>query len=433
MAENWYSLDNAGKIFPAIKGKKYGTCIFNLCAKLKCEINPDIMQKTVNDVLKRFPSFKVRLKKGVFWYYLEENKKPYIISALDPNLIAPIDEFENNNYLFKISIYKNSVFLSVFHSLTDANGAMEFLKTIIYYYLIASGCNIKRDRGITPIEVAVSNKEVEDNFLTYSKFKNKVKPEKERPAYKISGTPFNYDGCGVIIGKVNLEELKELTAKYDTTVSCYMSAVLIYTIYNLYVKNNPKANRYIVAALPVNMRKWFNSNTLRNFIGFIRLKYDFSKDITFEELLKLFKKQMSEKLNKERLQAQLTNNVKIEKNFFLRILPLFLKDVALKLGYGMLGDDLHSVSFSNIGKISLSSSLTEYVEDLFFIQGGGRIKFNCSVLGYKDTVNVNFSRLFVESNIEKEFFRHFTERGVHVEIISNYWEKQIWSTVMNVK
>jgi NRPS condensation-like uncharacterized protein len=75
------------------------------------------------------------LGKGLFWNYLEYNKKEPIISKEDDIPCEVITYKRNNNYLFKITYYKNKINLDVFHVLTDGVGASKFLKSIVYNYL----------------------------------------------------------------------------------------------------------------------------------------------------------------------------------------------------------------------------------------------------------------------------------------------------------
>ena len=75
---DWRKLDNSAKIFPISNGKKYST-VFRLSAVLKEKVNQKILEEAVNIVLEEYKSFKVRMKTGFFWYYLEYNPKKPII------------------------------------------------------------------------------------------------------------------------------------------------------------------------------------------------------------------------------------------------------------------------------------------------------------------------------------------------------------------
>ena len=130
----WRRLDNSAKIFPISTGKKYST-VFRLSAVLKEKIDPKLLEKAVNETLEKYPFFKVRMKPGFFWYYLEDNNKSPIIEEEQDYPCKYIDSRRNNNYLFKVTYFENKVNVDIFHSLTDGNSGTTFFKEIIYTYL----------------------------------------------------------------------------------------------------------------------------------------------------------------------------------------------------------------------------------------------------------------------------------------------------------
>ena len=74
MQKNWYRLDTAALIFPAIARQDWCNT-FRFSANLNEAVAPDILQQAVNDLEARFPTFFVALRKGVFWYYLEQSSE----------------------------------------------------------------------------------------------------------------------------------------------------------------------------------------------------------------------------------------------------------------------------------------------------------------------------------------------------------------------
>ena len=137
------------------------------------------------------------------------------------------------------------------------------------------------------------------------------------------------------------------------------------------------------------------------------------------------KKQMQEGMNKESFDAIIYDNVKMEKNWLLKICPLIFKDLVMRLAYNKVGDGLHTANLSNLGVVDLPDSVKEYVTDINFILG---TSYSCqthmAVVGYGDHVNVSFSREFVENKMEREFFRTLSGKGIEVEVSSNYWEAE---------
>ena len=127
----WRRLDNSAKIFPISAGRKYST-VFRLSVVLKEKINPKVLENAVNMALDQYKSFKVRMKTGFFWYYLEENQKSPIIEEEKDYPCQYINPRTNNNYLFKVTYFENKINIDIFHALTDGNNGTTFFKEIVY-------------------------------------------------------------------------------------------------------------------------------------------------------------------------------------------------------------------------------------------------------------------------------------------------------------
>ena len=63
-----YRLDVSAQFYPIISTKK-AQSLFRLSAVMDKKVDGGILQRAAEDVLVRFPTFKVRLKKGYAWYY----------------------------------------------------------------------------------------------------------------------------------------------------------------------------------------------------------------------------------------------------------------------------------------------------------------------------------------------------------------------------
>lgn len=75
----WFRLDNAGILFPGQNTRNWSN-LFRFSIELKEEIDPEILKKALENIMPRFPAFNVRLRMGLFWYYLERNplKSPIV-------------------------------------------------------------------------------------------------------------------------------------------------------------------------------------------------------------------------------------------------------------------------------------------------------------------------------------------------------------------
>ena len=142
---------------------------------------------------------------------------------------------------------------------------------------------------------------------------------------------------------------------------------------------------------------------------------------------------MKEKLTKENLLNAVNSNVKFEKMWIIRIMPLFLKNIVMRIAYNIIGDNLHTSSVSNLGIINLPESMKPFIKNLYFDLGASySITRNFGICSYNGKINLSFSRSIIETGVEKVFFRVLTEQGIKVELNSNYWEVEEWKSVQNV-
>ena len=72
---HWYRLDNAGILYSALQREEY-SAIYRFSALLDEPVRPAALQNAIDRVMPRFPSFAVRIRRGLFWYYLEPNTAP---------------------------------------------------------------------------------------------------------------------------------------------------------------------------------------------------------------------------------------------------------------------------------------------------------------------------------------------------------------------
>lgn len=131
---SWYKLDNTARIYPAIRNKKWSSN-FRMSVVMKQPVQPELLQQAMEITLKRIPSFSVNMKAGLFWYFFEHDPaKPKIQKDVsDP--CTRMFGGANGNFLFRVRWHTNIIALEVFHSITDGNGAITFLKTMTAEYL----------------------------------------------------------------------------------------------------------------------------------------------------------------------------------------------------------------------------------------------------------------------------------------------------------
>ena len=164
----WLRLDNAAKIYPAARRRNWSN-VFRQSVTLCEDVDTEILKSALGIVVKRFPSIAARLRKGLFWYYLQEVKSaPEILEEYSYPLCF-MDSSQLRKCAFRVIVYKNRIAVEFFHSLTDGTGALIFLKNLVAEYLEQRhGISIPFEHGIIDRKAAPSEEELEDSFLKYA-------------------------------------------------------------------------------------------------------------------------------------------------------------------------------------------------------------------------------------------------------------------------
>ncbi|HEY6063648.1 MAG TPA: hypothetical protein VIV35_08570, partial [Chitinophagaceae bacterium] len=161
----WLRLDNAAKIYPAIKDREL-TSVFRITVELKERIKAKQLLEAAHALEERFPYYKVKMKAGFFWYYLEPDNLPVIPEADNE---IPCRAFDRNELMFRILAKDTMISVEFSHILTDGTGAFEFLKTLLLVYL--ERCGLPIPPGIPfhhPGELPLTG-EYEDSYNHYFK------------------------------------------------------------------------------------------------------------------------------------------------------------------------------------------------------------------------------------------------------------------------
>ena len=412
----WRRLDNSAKIFPISAGKRYST-VFRFSAVLKEDINPDILKQAVILALEKYNSFKVRMKAGIFWNYFEDNAKEPIIEEEKNYPCKYIDYRRNNNYLFKVTYFEKKINIDIYHSLTDGNSGNLFFKEIIYTYIELSHPE-EFEEELRTIRKEEFN--TEDSYMKNYDKKAKSNASSKK-AYILKGDKIKLGAVSAIHEIIDANDLKQICKKEDCTVTQYLSAVLIYAIYEEnYKKNN--GEKPIKLCIPVNLKKYFpSSKTMSNFFSYITLEAEMKKDKldTFEKILQFVKDDFKRKLTEEEIMKTMSANVKLGTNPFIKVVPLFLKKAIVRLSYIEIRK-YTTITFSNVGRIGIIGKYKPYIDCFLMLIAPEPVeKIKCSACTFEDKMVFTFTSILNDSSIEKRFYEFLISKGIKIEIESN--------------
>ncbi len=419
-SNTWYKLDLSANVYPTLQRKNFSN-VYRISLSLKEKVQPDILQQALNQTLCRFPTFQVAIRKGLFWRYLEPNHRPGPFVQPDiENPCMPMHFKANHRYLIRVYYYENRISLEVFHSLSDGTGALYFLKTMTAVYLRLLGHEIPNTEGILNIQETPDPEELEDAYLKYGS--SKVgRPRSQGNAYRIRGTKEPFYTLNIICGVIPADQLRKVSKSYQVTITEYLNAVLLYALLQKQKAENPYREKPVTLAMPVNLRSFFPSKTLRNFISMVYPSIDPRMgEFTFEEILQHVHHYMRYSINPKFLNADIVTNTSVQQNPLIRIVPLFLKDFTVRRFYAHVQDHQSTAGLTNVGLIRLPKEMESFVERFDVLMGQPfSARTNCAIVSYQNKLTINFTSSIKETDVERLFFTKLVRDGIPVKIETN--------------
>lgn len=417
----WDKLDNTAHLFPVIAGESM-TNTYRIYVNLHEEIDKNLLTQALGMVLPKFDGFNVRLRKGVFWFYFEENGKPAPkVRKENDYPCRYIIQNRNRSYLFRVSYYKTKINLEVFHVLTDGMGGLNFLKELTYQYLRLAHPKLGERLGDQLSADTSLNRE--DSFLKNYK-KSHPKGYKTQKAYLIKGEKLPPGEFGVMHGVVSVAALKSVGKTYGVSINEYLVGTFIWSIYRECLKAMPN-KKPIRVAVPVNLRPYFESNTTKNFFAMVSAEFFVKKeDYTFEEVLQITRESLKSQINKEHLEELFSYNVSNEKNIMARAVPLFIKNWAIRYVYTSAAL-ANTSTVTNIGNVKVEPEYEPYIDmfGAYLAMSKGQY-LKGTICSYGDRLMFSFSSVLADVSVQRCFFRQLAKDGLEVSVETNgvYYE-----------
>ena len=382
---------------------------------LDSKVDSDKLSVALSSVMRRFPSFRYTIRRGMFWWFLQKlENDPELVSRSD---LAPIDVKRNGGYMFRLSCDGARIDLDIYHALTDGNGALTFLLSLAAEYLkVVNGTEVEYGKWLyNPDEEPVAE-ELEDGFDRFSGTKGSLDDEKR--AWHVKGTEERPDVLNSLGVTCSASAAKAKAQELGCTVTEMMSALMLVSLQEVRASQKGRKSPHIRMEVPVNLRPIFGSRTLRNFASYVYLGLDVTNgDYSFEDALREVKLQKRLYMQPARLVRRIAANVALEDNLGIRLIPLFIKKPIINLINFLKGDNYGTYTFSNIGNVELPEAVAAHVKDLNFVLGRTRGRSgSCAAVSCGDRLNLNFTRKIAEDDFERIFVRKLRELGIWAKV-----------------
>lgn len=417
----WMRLDNAAKIYPASRNQNWSN-VFRLSATLTETVDVPVLQSALDVTVRRFPSIAARLRRGVFWYYIQQLEEVPKVREESSYPLTRMSKSEVRKCAIRVIAYDKRIAVEIFHSITDGNGALVFLKTLVAEYLQQKyGVYIPAERGVLGRLEEPSEAELEDSFQKYAG--NRSASRKGTDAWKLKGTPEPDDFRHVTCLRAPVDAVLEKAHEHSVSLTAFLCAAMMQAIQDLQKEKEPNIRRRqpVKVLIPVNLRKLFPSQSLRNFVLYTTPEIDPRMgEYSFQEICGAVRHRMGLEVNAKFMSSMIATNIGSERMMAVRVMPLFIKNAVMKLVFNAVGERKSCLSLSNLGAVKVPREMEPYVERFDFILGvQATSPYNCGVLSYGDTLYINIIRNIREPELEYHLYRVLRDMGIPVMVESN--------------
>ena len=402
----WYALDNAAKVYP-ISMKHGQMALFRMSVYFKRAVAPELLQMALTFAIKRFPTFATTVKKGFFWHYLDSTKRRYSIAPESDIPCKPLQISRSSSQTFRVLYYKNRVSVEYFHILTDGAGGMVFIKTLAAEYLRLMGARqAEGDEGILDINERPSQDEAANEFHRAEKTEN-ASGFINRLAVQMSGKLSKIRPCRILHFKMDSELLKQAAKKRNATITAYILAMM-------FAAGKHATDEFegiMRIQVPVNMRKYYPSATLRNFSMYCGIDLPLAEISDLDAIIPKITLQLDQKASKQSM-SEMINSTKRMVGA-LRYVPLFIKAPAARIVYGYLSDRIFSNTLSNVGVVKMPPGLEEHIDSMDFVLGSARTnRACCAMVSFGNTATLSITKITADPSFEEKLYEMLKSDGV---------------------
>lgn len=409
----WRKLDNAAKIFPP-NCHGADTKVFRYTCELYEPVDPELLQRALDETLPEFPVFCSVLRQGVFWYYLEESDRPIRVEPENMPACSPL-YMDLRSPLLRVVYFDRRFSFEMFHALADGTGAIQFFRVLTSRYLSLAHAAELGGRMILPDFDASVGRRMADSFARYyDKSARRKKPTQGPNAAQLHLEQRLDRRLLLMEGRVPLEQLKAKAKEHHATMTVLLAALMIEAL----AENLPvsQLKKPVMLSIPVNLRSFFPSDTCRNFFSVFDAGCKMEQEPTLDEVILSVQQDFERRLTKDHFAARLASLASLEYQPLARVVPLPIKNLGMNIAYRVSAKK-NTASVSNIGRIDLPAELACYVAAASACNSTGRILLIASSFG--DTVTLSFTSAYLSTDVQRSFFCLLTNMGVEVTLTAN--------------
>ena len=419
--KKWYKLDNAALMYPMVS-RGESPAVFRMAVQLKEPVNPVVLQYALNDVYPRFPTICGTVVWGWFWPYVDKPATPIVVKKQTKVPGRPIAVDARRSQI-RVNYFGNQIAVEFFHSATDGTGGIIFLNSLLKCYFARLGIDCERvncfdHRDKPTIE------EVRDNFGKIAIRKN---PPPCPPVVKskvIKGTILKNGKFTTYRGICSAKQLRDVAHDHNASVTEFLGAVQLLALNKLAQATNCQDKKPIRVLVPVNLRKLYDVETIRNFSSYIFYQYNGQTEL--DEVIADIQQQTKAQMTDDYFRGMVSFNYNSGNHPLLKPVPLPLKRLVVSAVVNGRGEGIVNGSIlSNLGVVKAPKEFEDLVVRYEFTLGKPHRYTNCfSLATYNDVCVIALMSKYEEHDCEREFFTTLANLGVDLTIESDVWEDE---------
>lgn len=169
--------------------------------------------------------------------------------------------------------------------------------------------------------------------------------------------------CQVLHFDIEANDLHQLAKERQVSVTTYVLGLMFVAGKAATEEDNGN----IQIQVPVNMRNFYPSETIRNFSLYCNICMPISEITSIDDILPEISRQLQEKTSREAMHEMMNAAVKLVSS--LKYVPLFIKTTFGNFIYGFFSDRIFSNTLSNLGVVDLPDEMRPYVQKMDFVLG----------------------------------------------------------------
>lgn len=410
---NWYKLDNVAKVFLANHSDRNPKTMRVSCT-LNENVVPELLQKALDETITELPEFQVRIRRGVFWHYLEETD---FMPTVIPETGAPCPRLYGRGYMgilhYRVSYYDNRINIDLFHALSDGTGLLLFLRMLVLNYLKLAFPGLYDEASVS--DNVSSDERSRNSYEQFYNDTNKAAPgnilNRKKNAYQIHSRKLPYEQLQYFEIHMEADKLRTASKGLGVSLTSYLGAQLMLAIHSdmaFMQRSKP-----VTISLPVNLRNYYPSDTTRNFFNNVDVSHRFDGSETLENLSKEFDKTLKECLTPEHISDQMNRYQSIEKIFFTRLVPLPIKQPVVRAFSRKEGKRVTAV-LSNLGLIAFPEGAGEHIK--YFSDFCTTETLFITVTTFNNDLVFGIASAYSGTGVLRQFVKNLKETGTAVTV-----------------